>query len=360
MEPYPPRILSKSLVGLLTLLLALGCSEEPGSVPAEDEATDASPTILVDHHIHVMSDSAASFMQAVLRELGQEDSPMASLLQGRTAEDLLAVMDSSGVGRAQVISSANMFASPMTSGVARGDIHSAVRRENDFLAAEVEKFPNRLIGICSVNPLSDGAASEVRRCGSQLGLAGVKLHLAQSGVDLGNPDHISRLRTTLAAAEEAGLLAILHVPTFPIPEFGREAATALVENVLSSLPDLEVQVAHMSGWGGYDPGADAAMTVFLDAFGSDLLNRENYTFDIALDAPPTTPEGQAMTPPGMWAALDSLPIRIRALGIERVVFASDWPGVSMGAGYVEEVRRFLPLTEVEVSQILANAGPAAR
>jgi predicted TIM-barrel fold metal-dependent hydrolase len=51
------------------------------------------------------------------------------------------------------------------------------RREHDTIAAELRKFPDRLIGFCWGDPfLGDLAVKELRRCVKDLGYVGLKLH----------------------------------------------------------------------------------------------------------------------------------------------------------------------------------------
>jgi hypothetical protein len=51
--------------------------------------------------------------------------------------------------------------------------------------------------------------------------------------------------------------------------------------------------------------------------------------------------------------------RIRDLGTDRVLFATDWDGVPM-AEYVGAVRALLPLDGVELAGIMGNVGPPSR
>ena len=50
---------------------------------------------------------------------------------------------------------------------------AAVRAENDFVAEEVAKFPDRLMGFCGVNPLYPGATEELDRCLDLDGMVGI-------------------------------------------------------------------------------------------------------------------------------------------------------------------------------------------
>ena len=44
------------------------------------------------------------------------------------------------------------------------DEYAQVKAENDWTSRQVARFPNRLRGFCSVNPLKDYAIEELARC----------------------------------------------------------------------------------------------------------------------------------------------------------------------------------------------------
>jgi predicted TIM-barrel fold metal-dependent hydrolase len=56
------------------------------------------------------------------------------------------------------------------------------------------KYPNRLVGFCSFNPLKDYAVEELNRCSKLSGMIGLKLHFGNSRVDIRRPDHLEKLR----------------------------------------------------------------------------------------------------------------------------------------------------------------------
>jgi len=99
------------------------------------------------------------------------------------AAEVLAALDSAGVARAAVLSSAYLFGMP---DVGFENQQASVMAENDYVSREVAKHRERLVGFCSVNPLAEYAMSEVTRCSTLPGMVGLKLHFANSDVDLRN------------------------------------------------------------------------------------------------------------------------------------------------------------------------------
>jgi len=125
------------------------------------------------------------------------------------AEQLVAQLDSARIQRALVLSVAYWFGSELMPGVDRdltlSDEHARVRAENDWVASQAARYPDRLVSFCSVNPLKVYALEEIQRCGRHSVVRGLKLHLANSGVDLRKRADVEQLRRVFRTANEANL-----------------------------------------------------------------------------------------------------------------------------------------------------------
>src|SRR5262245_45214089 len=112
-----------------------------------------------DHHIHIYSATLASTLQraqTVMNEPGDGSPPAAT-----GANDVIQVLAASSVRQAAILSTAYLFAMPDL----KLENHRAlVSAENDYVSREVAKYPDRLKGFCSANPLSDYALDEFKRC----------------------------------------------------------------------------------------------------------------------------------------------------------------------------------------------------
>lgn len=106
-------------------------------------------------------------------------------------EQLIAEMDAAGIKRAAVLSTAYWFGSPLRK--APEDEYAKVRAENDWVSSQVARYPDRLVGFCSFNPLKDYALDELNRCAKMPNMKGLKLHFGNSGVDLLNPQHVEKV-----------------------------------------------------------------------------------------------------------------------------------------------------------------------
>lgn len=261
------------------------------------------------------------------------------------AAQLVALMDEAGIRRAVVLSLAYWFASPL--GKPQPDEQARVQAENDWTAAQVARFPDRLVGFCSVNPLKAYAADELGRCVRVDHLKGLKLHLGNSDVDLKKPEQAEALRRVVAEANRLGMPIVIHLWTDP--SYGRAEAQVLLDSILPAAPDVTVQIAHMAGGG---PGwTDEAFEVFATAVAAHDPRTRHLYFDIATVADSQT-----------WEQLQLMAKRIRQVGVERILYGSDaaFGGRSTPRQEWGAFRGSVPLTDAEFRAIAANVAPYLR
>lgn len=261
-----------------------------------------------------------------------------------TAEQLVAQLEAAGIGRAVVLSLAYWFGSPHSKRV--DDEYALVRAENDWTAAEAARFPDRLVAFCSFNPLEDYALEELERCAQHPNLVGLKLHFANSGVDVRNPMHVDRLRRVFRAANDHGLPIVVHL-WVPEETYGREHSEIFLDQILTEAPDLVVQIAHFAGGGpGY---SDDALAVFADAISAGDPRTRNLYFDVTSVADGRRSE----------ELMRSFAMRIREVGLERVLFGSDMAPPPAWHPWMT-FRMTVPLTGEEFRTIAGNIAPYLR
>jgi predicted TIM-barrel fold metal-dependent hydrolase len=268
------------------------------------------------------------------------------------AEQRIAAMDDAATRRAVVLSAAFWFGSPLLPAVA-GE-YEAVRAENDWTAAEAARFPHRLIAFCSVNPLKEYALEEIGRCRDHPHLQGLKLHFANSAVDVKNGKHVEQLRQLFRAANDARLPIAVHL-WVPGGEYGREHAEIFLNEILPEAPDVVVQIAHFAGGGpGY---TDPALAVYAEAIAAGDRRTTNLYFDIATVADHQSAE-----------VLEQFARRIRQVGLERILFGVDmgpitaiftFPRGSVWQSWMT-FRTTVPLTDDEFRTIANNVAPYLR
>lgn len=354
--PFVTTVCRLLVLGLVAVCLAAcqGTPEdaEPSAWVAEPKRRPA--VLSADHHLHIQSEAAAAHFDRLGEVYGEEGPPA----QVRTASDAIAALDAAGLEGGVVISSSYMFSAPDLVIDAEREMVAA---ENDDVAKQVADYPDRLVGLCSLNPLSDFAIDEAKRCLGDDRMGGLKLHLANSDVDLRRESHVRALAAVLEVAAELESPVLIHLRTRH-EDYGATDVGVFID-LLSTLPSLEVQIAHMAGWGGYDDATDAALGTFVTALEEGRIESTRITFGLGavvfLSAVAPTEEAAA----AVRAGNAKLAERVRELGAGRVVYATDWPGwppgveAEMGiAKNIELVRAELPLTSDELDRILSNVG----
>jgi predicted TIM-barrel fold metal-dependent hydrolase len=290
---------------------------------------------IIDYHQHLFSPEA-----------GARSSPGP---KGIDADYLVAQLDAAGIRRAVVLSVAYSFSNPNKAAVPNEYAH--VMHENNWTSAQVAKYPHRLLGFCSVNPLRPYALQEIARCATDPNLrSGLKLHFGNSDVNLDNPDHLARVRRVFRAANEHHMAIVVHMHANIDHHrpYGAQEARIFLEQLLPEAPDVVVQIAHLAGGGGYDdPATDAALSVFVKAIERKDPRMKNVYFDVC---------GIAI--PGMWEdKADLVVTRIRQIGTSRLLYGSD--AATADNTPKDTLKRWhsLPLTQAEFRAIDNNVAP---
>ncbi len=275
------------------------------------------------------------------------NKPPLTFAEPVTADQLIGHLDDAGIERAVVLSVAYLLASPLRDTPVENE-QAKVREANDWTVAQVSRHPDRLVTFCGVNPLKDFALEELARCAKLPGVKGIKLHFANSGVDVKKPEHVEQLRRFFRAANEHRMALAIHLWTLD-KSYGAEHSRIFLEQILPAAPDVTVQIAHLAGAGRY--AHDDALAVFADAITAGDARMKNVYFDLTtVVTHQTKPETMALVVK-----------RLRQVGLERILFGADTvlpnrpPPVLAWAA----VRR-LPLTDDELRVIANNIAPYLR
>jgi predicted TIM-barrel fold metal-dependent hydrolase len=113
---------------------------------------------------------------------------------------------------------------------------------NDFVAAHVQRAPERLIFFASIDPGLQGFEEELVRCHRQLGCHGVKVSSIYQGVHPLDP----RYRHIYAYCQKHGLPIMTHMATtFSSGTPLDYARPAHMDQVAIDFPDLKIVLAHL-------------------------------------------------------------------------------------------------------------------
>jgi predicted TIM-barrel fold metal-dependent hydrolase len=326
----------------LASVIALALSCLAFAQGAEQQGRNSKPPVpLADYHQHLFSPELVALMTT---------TPPVAAVEPRTAADLIKQLDAAGIKRAVVLSTAYIFEQPSRRAE---DAAEKLKRENDWTSKQVAQFPDRLVGFCGLNPLTDYALDELARCAADRNLRrGLKLHFGNSVVDYHDREHIAQVRQIFRAANDRRMAIVAHVRasvTAKLP-WGRAEALIFLNELLPAAPDVVVQVAHLASAGSpQDEGAQQALEVFVDAVARNDPRTHNLYFDATtLGEPPTPVNAQR------WAAA------IRRVPT-RVLFGSDATTATATPGGVwTAMRKLLPLTDDEFKAIANNTPPYMR
>ena len=211
--------------------------------------------------------------------------PPKSRLAGVAA--LIAAMDEDGVDRSVV------FGFPWR----RPD---TARANNDYILEAVARYPDRLVGLCCLDPAADGAPAEVERC-LAAGMAGIgELAFYTGGIE---PADLDRLAPLMALCRERNGLALIHTnePVGHIYPGKTPNTLRQIYDLVGRFPQNRIVLAH---WGG-------------GIFFYSLLKKEvrqhlaNVWFDTAASP--------FLYDPRIWrVARDTV-------GLEKILFGTDFP-----------------------------------
>jgi len=290
---------------------------------------------LVDHHQHL-------FNPANLK--------VSSSAESVTASDLIPLLDLAGIRRAVVLSVAYQFSNPNRRPVENE--YAAVKAENDWTSRQVAQYPDRLRGFCGVNPLKEYAIAEIARCAKDPRLqTGLKLHFGNSDVNLEDPQHVEKLRKVFRAANEHRMAIVVHMHPSVTRQrpYGSKQARLFLDEVIPAAPDVPIQIAHLTGAGGYDePATDEAVGVFVDAVAKRDARLAHVYFDVS-----------GVAGLGKWTEkMELIATRIRQLGVGRILYGSDGAGGgNLSPREAWAAFRKLPLSDAEFRTIEKNVAP---
>lgn len=186
---------------------------------------------------------------------------------------------------------------------------------NNFIAASVEKFPDKLIGFGAMHPDFADIAGETERIIS-LGLKGIKLHSDFQRFDIDDERAFP-----IYEAAEGRLPVLFHIGD---NRYDYSSPERLM-NVVKRFPKLTVIGAHLAGWSMWDKGAElfAGSGIYADCSSSLYAMTPEHAVEL-----------------------------IRKLGTDRVMWGTDYPMWSAK----DELERFnrLPLTDRERRLILSE------
>jgi predicted TIM-barrel fold metal-dependent hydrolase len=255
-----------------------------------------------DHHIHL----ASADLCKLVGECLPSNHPPAVY-----ASDAVRALDEAHVSKGVILSCAYLYGLPSLHLTPR-EIAEGTRRENEFTAAEVAKYPARLVGFLSVNPLQDSALDEIRHWQGSRKLVGLKLHFTASAVHIRNTTERRKVALVLAEAATGHMPIVIHLGGGKVDASDAEL---FIQDVLPSAGDSWVQIAHA---GGGLPLHDGNHVDVLRTFADHIARNDPATRHVLFDLSYVPAPGESRED------TVALTQEIRRIGIQRFLFGSDF------------------------------------
>jgi aminocarboxymuconate-semialdehyde decarboxylase len=268
-----------------------------------------------------------------------------------TPEERIADMDSLGVDVHVVSPYVGFYNYQLDSAVAA----ATSRATNDEIAGMVKSWPQRFAGLGTL-PMQDvkAAVGELERCMTQLGLKGVEINDHVNGRTLEEPEY----RPFWKAAEQMNAVVFFHQggETLVTPRSARyhlpnsignlvdravTFATLVHGGVMDAHPDLKIVLGHGGGYTCYGIGRmDHAWQVRTEARANIARPPSAYLRRFYYDCIVYTEE--------------ALRFLIDTVGVDRVVFGTDWPYDMALDWPVSWILGMKTLTQAEKDAILSK------
>ncbi|MBB4632435.1 amidohydrolase family protein [Sphingosinicella soli] len=321
-------------------------------------ADDVAPR--VDHHMHVKSALITDWLLDMQKAIPTVFEGLSSdIFKVHTGEDAVKQLDRAGIRQGVLLSAGYMFGIPAVP-LAPEEMARRMRAENRYNVDAALASGGRLAAFVGINPFLGNALDELEYWSRRPGASGVKLHLGNSGFDLGNSDQVEALAAFFAAAGKARMPLVVHLRGGA--PFTSANVAVFIDKVLPQAGDLPVQIAHGGSYGGIDAATLEALRLYGDAIGRKAPGTANLVLDISAVAqldiskvPSISQEGIKGRTADEWRA--AYVAQMRTIGLDRFVLASDWPALTPPAEYFAAERKLLPVTEAEWKTLCENVAP---
>jgi predicted TIM-barrel fold metal-dependent hydrolase len=293
-----------------------------------------------DYHVHIRSPAAFEALIAMCKKYGDCTLPEHGVI---TARDAIQTLDEAHVEQGVVLSLGFYFGSPAAA-AQHYDVARMTRAENEYVAQQVGTSRGRLIGFFSVDPLSANALDEINYWSHDGRLKGLKLHFANSQVNLLDPKQVKQVAAVIGLAGEKNLPMVIHLATSA--DYSTAEAESFIRDVLPHAGNAWVQIAHSATFGG----EDKVNLNGLRAFAAHIARNDPATRHVMFDI------SEAITPKTSAEDAAAFVAVMRQIGVSRFLPGSDFNGQTPKA--VDEMdRRILPLNNLEWHTVALNCAP---
>lgn len=299
-----------------------------------------------DHHVHLQDSSTVRLGYRMLKAIGQTPTKTDSLVFD--ADTIIERLDKAKFREAWILSNAYWFGSPLTP---VENEYEAVKKQNDWTAEQAARYPGRLKAFMSINPLKPYALKEIQRCVESKCFTGLKLHFANSEINLFDKTQVIQLQKVFALANKNRLLMLVHFRSGQKWD-GRANTQILLNQLMPFAKNTKVIIAHMAGWGGYDKPMHAALELIAAYMHQNNSYNQNLYLEVSAVLPLSLNEDYKPAKRKTdWDPATALNKRIGQISRDHILFGTDWPLIDIGP-YIRLLDTALGISTVQ--QILKN------
>ncbi len=297
--------------------------------------------IPIDHHVHVFSPDLVENLK--LRQYGSE------LIQGDLAlfTNIDTILSKNKAKRICAISTGYGY---RLSYIDPKDEVALQLKEHNFLSSLVNKHPDRVIPFYGVDPLKPYALQLIRRARTFLNFEGIKLHLQASHVDFRKQEHAQSLRKLFEYTGQHQIPIILHLQNHK-SDFGRVEVDFFFTHILPTEFKQTIIFAHLGG-GGWVTDKSIKVTEAILHHCTSPNIQHNIYFDISAMI---IDQYQHLEPTSDAEKISLL----GEIGIDRLVFGSDYPLVS-SIDFLNQLKRRFKLSKRKWKKLLSNSYPTKK
>ncbi|MBU4067242.1 MAG: amidohydrolase family protein [Proteobacteria bacterium] len=201
------------------------------------------------------------------------------------------------------------------------------KRHNDYILEAIDRFPERLVGFCCVDPFNKEAVHEVVRC-LESGLSGIgEIAFYQSGIDEASQE---KLKPLMEICEDKNLPVLIHTNE-PVGHFYPGKTINTLEQIYALVKKFSNNKIVLAHWGG-------------GMFFFNLLKKEvgEYLKNVYFDT--------AASPFLYYPQIYQTAVQI--IGKNKILFGSDFP-LLKPAQYFKELEE-AGLSKDEIESICGN------
>ncbi len=320
-------------------ILAFICAVLSLAVTSDSVLADKPDKEIFDSHAHIMSPRLIKLFKDTGIPFSKPD---------KAYSDLNEITARVGVHRINLVSMAYLYGHPEIKKVENE--YEAVKAENDYVIRARQKSPRNVKAFCGINPMKSYALEETKRCAKKLKIDGIKFHFNANQVYLTEPAHLAKVKPIFKYVAKKKLPILLHFDNSH-PKFGEPDIKLFADEILADIKPAKIQIAHFGTSGGFNAKSKRVLDAFIRQFETNpAIKKHKIMFDISAVALDKNSEGVSKLTDEQFA---ELAVYARKLGVNRIVFGTDYPLYS-APEYLKILRTRVKLNESEIKKILEN------